>query len=862
MRRLRWAKLFALATRCVSSVGGHTAGSRFVAAGGVAVVGLGIIGPVEVGRSAPPASERPGEKEREQRLPDRPEDAAIFRSLRHQNEQRTIPKDAMPKAIARVRQLRADVAKQANQPAQALAEAAFRGGRTVARVARMPVGPLPRIGQAGGPMPEAEAAPPLGANIDPTAWTWIGPGNVGGRIRSILVHPTDPRVIWVGSVAGGVWKTASSGVSWSPLYDFMASLVISTMVLDPRNPDRLFVGTGEGFYNGDAYRGFGIFTSDDGGRNWTQLSATTGDDYRYVNRLALSSDGLVLLAATRNGLFRSEAAAPNAPGQAFMTTELMAQGGNNKIDFELLDVRFHPTDPSRCMAAGRNGRAFYSTDGGKTWSASSGITPINGFFNGRVELTYARANPQVVYASVDHRTGSPDSGQLYRSLDGGRTFVLRNTGTSYLYKQGWYANAVWAGDPTNPNLVVVAGLDIYRSTDGGLTLTKISDWRLKPKSAHADHHAIVAHAGYNGTTNRIVYFGNDGGLYRANDVTTVSTSVGWTAMNRGLGITQFFGAAGNVQSGKIAAGAQDNGTVLFDPAAGNEGYTEMTSGDGGVCAADPNDPLVLYGEYVNLTIQRSDDGGATAHDIYDGIDDAGTDASLFIAPYVLDVNDSNVMLAGGSRLWRSRTVKSPDPSWASIKPAIGTSISAIAVAQGNSKLIWVGHAINPAMADPDDGAVFKTTSGDADSPTWTRVSTAAAGLPKRYCTRITIDPSNNDRVYLTFGGYSAGNVWKTTDGGTTWKDVGGALPEVPAYTLAIHPDDSNFLYVGNEVGVFASPDGGQSWLPTNQGPTNCSVNELFWMKKVLVAATHGRGLFRIDLGSEDNGAVAEAVPVP
>lgn len=161
------------------------------------------------------------------------------------------------------------------------------------------------------------------------------------------------------------------------------------------------------------------------------------------------------------------------------------------------------------------------------------------------------------------------------------------------------------------------------------------------------------------------------------------------------------------------------------------------------------------------------------------------------------------------------------------------------MAVGNSDVIWVGH---------NNGDVYRTTNGTAVTPSWSKMDgNGSMPLPSRYNTRLTIDPTDHKVVYATFGGYSRGNVWKTTDGGMNWTNIGAQLPETPVRSLVIHPDRPKHLYIGTGVGIFASENGGTTWSPTNEGPTNCSVDELFWMKKTLVAATHGRGLFKIDL---------------
>ena len=274
----------------------------------------------------------------------------------------------------------------------------------------------------------------------------------------------------------------------------------------------------------------------------------------------------------------------------------------------------------------------------------------------------------------------------------------------------------------------------------------------------------------------------------------------------------------------------------------------MYGGDGGFCAADQTDPNYFYGEYVYLQIHRSVNGGLSSSYITAGLGDAGLpdgggepgalDSSAnFIAPFVLDPNNPNTLLAGGSNLWRSVNVKAATPAWSNIKPgANGSFISAIAVAQGDSDIIWVGH---------NNGDVYSTTNGTAASPVWTRMDLGTPNLPNRVCTRLTIDSNNYSKVYATFGGFSAGNVYRTTDGGTTWANIAGGLPSAPIRSLVIAPFNSNFLYVGTDVGVFASTDGGATWSPGNEGAANVAVDELFWMNNFLVAATHGRGLFKI-----------------
>jgi photosystem II stability/assembly factor-like uncharacterized protein len=690
---------------------------------------------------------------------------------------------------------------------------------------------------------------PKTAGIQRSGWTWQGPGNVGGRVRSIVVHPTIPGIMWAGSVGGGVWKTLNGGDSWFPLDDFMANLAVSCMVMDPTNANVLYAGTGESLagtggsfaLGGDGIQGAGIFKTTDGGTTWAQLPSTATGDFLFVNRLAINpNNSQIILAATLTGIFRT------TDGGATWTRSVPARGG-----LDITDIGFDPHNGSKCIASGF-GFVRFSTDGGVSWTIASGLPS-----SGRIEFAYFQLDPDFVYANADHNFG-----EVYRSTDGGHTFVLQNTGTQYFREsgttldQGNYDNCIWC-DPINPNIILVGGLDLWRSIDGGVTLTDIGGYS---GSIHPDQHVIVGNPIADGT--HTAFIGNDGGIFKTTDYYGVSSSGGWANLNRNLGITQFYGGAGNASSGHIVGGAQDNGTVRSS-FGGTQSWTQMIDGDGGFCAADPIDQHYLYGEYVFLTIERQVDGDPfDSGPINSGITDAGT-AANFIAPFILDPNNPNTMLAGGLRLWRSTNVKAglpSSPTWSNIKAGLADTndcISAIAVAPGNSDVIWVGHNF---------GEVFATANGTAVNPTWTRKDLGSPALPQRFCTRIAINPTNSSKVYVTFGGFSSGNVWRTTNGGATWTDISGNLPQAPVNSIVINPHITKLLYVGTEVGVFASDDDGAHWSASNDGPANVAVDELFWVDDTLCAATHGRGLFSaqpiiwVQFGLADSGIGSFAKP--
>ena len=706
--------------------------------------------------------------------------------------------------------------------------------------------------------------PTAGLNANNTGWTALGPGNIGGRTRALAIDPTDTTRLFAAGVGGGVWRSTDSGASWVPTDDLMANLAVCSMVMDPTDPNTIYAGTGEGFLNVDAIRGDGVFKTTDGGANWTQIPSTrSNSDFFYVNSLTISSNGQTLLAATTTGIFRS----PDA-GQTW----------NQAFNGGIGNIAFNPSDSSNAVAGGLdNRRAYYSTDGGASWQQAT--SPTAG--GGRVQVCYAAANTSTVYASV-----AANPSEIWRSTDGGQTYALRNAtsggqAANFLGTQGWYDNVIWAGDPTNVNLVLVGGIDLWRSTDGGNTLTPISTW-WSDQSAHADHHAIVAEPGYDGVNNRRVYFGNDGGVYMADDVTTVGNNAsepytnGWVNLNNGYAVTQFYYGAGHIGTNTIMGGAQDNGTLGYTPTQGAN-WNEVWGGDGGDVASDPSDSQVWYGEYVYLQIFRDTSGGTSASlandyicgRYWDGlqwawkpvpfrIPDAQNSQAQFIAPFELDPNDSNRLLGGGLSLWRTNDARTPNtinppggPSWASIKAPIGTSvrnhsITAIAIADGDSDIVVVGHA---------NGDIYRSTDATAANPQWQQIDTNGINAD-RQCLALTIDPDNHDLIYAAFGGFQSGNLWRTADGGQSWTDISAGLPDAPIRDVTLHPQRSTCVYLATQVGVFSSEDGGATWSPTNEGPANVACRDFFWLGCKLVCVTHGRGIFEIDL------PIANAFPAP
>ncbi len=666
-----------------------------------------------------------------------------------------------------------------------------------------------------------EASPEVPSTM-PEDWEWLGPGNIGGRIRAIVIHPSSTNTMWAGAASGGVWKTVNGGQSWAPLDDYPASLAIGCMVMEPGNPDHLYVGTGEGGYfdtiegtsNTAAILGAGIFESTDGGDTWNQMPSTDNANFQAVSRMVIDPrNTAIIFAATREGIFHSQDTGATWTQRSFEPA---------------LDIDIHPTDSSKMLAGQGHDTCLYSTDAGLSWQEASG-------FSGdvhRTEVAYAVSNPDVVYAAMSIPQNSIISSlSIWRSDDGGQTFVRKTVVGDEINSLANYTTALFV-DPTNADRILFGGQTIRRSADQGVTHFSISG------GTHSDHHVIIPHPAFNGISFNRVIGGNDGGVF-FRDEPFISSS--WTELNNNLGVTQFYGAAVNPTTGVVTGGTQDNGSMRFD--GDPEAWVKVLGGDGGFCAVDPTEADLFYVETQNLGIRRVRNVTEVTA-IAGGI----SDTENFIPYFMVDPNLPGRMLAAGRSLWRSEDVRLGNPpTWSIIKPSfcpenhfVGNNpcnISTIAVAEGDSDIIWVGH---------NDGSLFRSPNGSSANPGWLRTD---LGLPNRWVSRIAIDPRNHGRVYVSMMGYQSNNLWRTLDNGITWTQITGSgansLPNSPITAIAVHPAVSGVLVAGTDFGIYRSLDDGNSWTTSSAGPGNAAIEELLWRNEdELYVVTHGRGIYK------------------
>ncbi len=650
-------------------------------------------------------------------------------------------------------------------------------------------------------------------------WINLGPYNHGGRTRVLRFHPEDPTIMFAGAVGGGMWKSIDAGENWVPLTDHLPNLAVGCFEIDPTNPQVMYLGTGEGYFNGDAVAGIGLLKSVDAGVTWN----TTGMSYQYTQGQAVLCididplDGNIVLASTGSGLRRS-----TNGGQSFTT---VLQGNINAL------VR-DPVTPSVMLAgagypfgSGVNG-VYRSEDGGQSWVRSSdGLPPANQI--GRVVLDIYRSNTQIVYAGICgtfNYNGSQMIG-VFRSVDNGQSWtqMYDPPNEGHYASQGWYDMAI-AVKPDQSTVVLSSGLDCYKSNNSGGQFTQKSWWWFEYGNVnfvHADQHEIVFHP----ENTSEVWIVTDGGIFKSPDV-----GENWEEMNNGYVTFQYY-AMGNATLDTALAygGTQDNGTSRYD---GGQDFQDVFGGDGGYCVVDYTDDNTIYVEYQNGNRFRSDNGGLNFSEINPGIEGTGA----WVTPMVLDPFAHNTIYtstASNSQVWRSPN-QGRNSNWEIVGNSIGGEVQCLEVTPAMEGRIYAGSS----------SSVFRYDG----TGNWINVT---GNLPGQWVTRVVPDPYNPDLVYATVSGFGTGHIWKSITAGTAWTDVSGNLPNVPFQDVVVDRTDPNTLYAGGDIGVFVTNDGGLSWAVFGDGLPAARVDDMDMQASSgkLRVATHGRGMWEIATGS-------------
>ena len=653
-------------------------------------------------------------------------------------------------------------------------------------------------------------------------WTPEGPFNgnpIGGigRINVLAFHPTAPNTIFAGAPAGGLWKSTDNGTTWSTNTDLLPNLGVSGIAIDPMHPDTMYIATGDRDH-GDTYS-IGVLKSVDGGETWkpTGLTLQLTNYARLTGMVIHPTQTQHLVVSSRAGIYRT------TDGGANWT---ITQGGS----FQSLTST--PGAPHLLYAGTEsNGKVWFSRNFGQNWTVLTGASglPANG--PARCEVATTAADTNYVYALF----GANNSGLygVYRSTNKGVTWSQMHGSTPNLLDwsttgsgaggQAWYDLAI-AVSPLNKDELLIGGVNVWRSNNGGANFALSGHWYGGGGASfvHADQHWFAFRPG----TNEI-WAGNDGGMYMSPNGGLANS---WVSKNNGLSVTQYYKIATTPANPTwTIAGSQDNGTHLK-----KANWSRVRGGDGMDCGMDPANELVMYASIYYGDFTKSNNGGSSFNAPFN-LPPAG--GGNWVTPFLVSRHNGNVLYAGFTKVWKS-TNAGVSFAATSSSNLLGTdNIYVLAESPSNPDVIYAG--INQYL--------FRSMDGGA---TWSQHS---GGAGSHVITGIAVDPLDPLHIIVSRSGYVAGQkVYESYNGGVSYSNISGSLPNIPANAVAFEPGSNNLRYVGTDLGMFVRDNLLGDWVPFNAGLPNVIVNdiEILTQPRVVRIGTYGRGVWQSPFASD------------
>jgi PKD repeat protein len=666
-----------------------------------------------------------------------------------------------------------------------------------------------------------------GSELEQSKWIERGPNDIGGRTRTVMFDPNDAsnKRVFAGGVGGGLWYNNDITISdslWHNISDMWANLAVTAMDYDKSNTNIMYVGTGEGWRNADAIRGLGVWKSIDGGVSWDQLENTTGSDFRTVQSLVVHPVTNALLVGTAEGLFKS------------------TDGGStfSKIISEFIsDITFAANN---YMYVGTGnisnpGKIYGSSTDGAPFTGLSGNGLTSSSVVGRIQISTAPSADSVVYV-LTCNNGTYDVEGIYRSSNFGASWTklpmpVWSGGGNFARGQAWY-DLVSVVSPVDENVIIVGGVDLLKSIDGGQNWTQISYWnanRVSPNYVHADHHELVYVPG----SDSLLLSGSDGGL-------SITTDIGenWETRNNHYNVTQFYAAGIHPEAGNntYVSGAQDNGTILVSTPDFENGRS-VSGGDGAFCFIDQDEPQYAivssqYGNFrrlLNWTYNGSVIGGSTGDFINPGdYDDKENILYSVIANNFSNINRVTNATGSVSRELLSTSGIGGKVAHISVSPNSPAGVSNIFIGTVAGNVGYIQNAQDDALA--------------------IRTNLDFEGIGTVSC----IDIGRNDQeLVVTVSNYGVVSVYYTNNLGQEWVNVEGNLPDMPVRWAMFNPTNRKEVILATEVGIWGTKDiksDNVLWTPQINGFANVRVDMLQYRTSdyQVLATTHGRGMFTSD----------------
>jgi photosystem II stability/assembly factor-like uncharacterized protein len=671
-------------------------------------------------------------------------------------------------------------------------------------------------------------------------WTPVGPFNIGGRVNAI-VAPVGGMPAYLGAANGGVWRSDDQGSNWQPLTDNVGIFSVGALALNPLNANTLWCGTGDANGTLDGYDGTGLYLSRDRGVTWqySGLQETAHISSVVVNpqdssKVYVGAMGKAFTTDAARGFYRS------LDGGASWTRTLYVNDSTG-----VSDIAINPNHPDTIFCAtwervrrlkyrrafGVDCAVWRSADGGGTWTKVINGLPPAGENLGRIAIAVAPSRPSRIYASCTSGAIGGYAGLgLFRSDDGGESWQRADQGSLHTSAFGgfsWYFGRVVVSALDADN-VWVCGVRLMHSVDGGVSLDDATT------NAHVDQHAVWVDP----VDPNHVFIGNDGGFFY------FLGSQWQPTLN--LPITQFYdGTVDASNANKILGGAQDNGTLKTETGPFN--WVEILGADGFQCLVNPANTNNILAEWQYCSdrtgVRRSTNNGGTFSTT------AGwslSDRYNWNTPIAVSPRNPNTLLSGSQRVYKSINTGA---SWTPISADLSTNPGAATV-YGTITTVAISNAdSNLFLAGTDDGKVWRSQNAGG---VWEDISAGLPGRYVTRVAADLLDPQVVYVTFTGFGqDLHDPRVFRSVDRGSHWTSINGNLPDAPVNDLIVDAALPGTLYAGTDLGVYVTRNLGQTWTPLGGYMPIQPVwdLELHAASRKLYAFTHGRSVWALDLGT-------------
>jgi len=689
-------------------------------------------------------------------------------------------------------------------------------------------------------------------------WLSIGPVINSARVEAVQVDPIRPGTMYVAFGSGNLWKSVNNGLTWKPIFEDQPALGIGDIALAPSDPNIIYLGTGESLKKPRNFTmpGTGVYKSEDGGITWKHCGM---NDSWHIGEISVHPTNPDIVFVAVLGHFWSQ----NVNRGVYRTTD-----GGIKWEQVLFidehtganDVVISPSDPNTIYVtmwhnypgiSGENSGVFRSTDGGSSWKRLSNGFP-QGENIGRIGVAVSWSDPKKVYALVDNLNKERGkAAEVYKSLDGGASWKRTHDEELMIFPGiGWYFADIYV-NPVDDEEIYALGVRMAHSANGGKNFDLVGGdvFHIFPSVAeklHLDHCELWIHP----ENPDHLALGNDGGLF-------VSYDKGGTWMHyNNIPSGEFYDITVDRQNPyKVYGGTQDDATVSGPAQEWNQKYWDeweyvwidpWSGGDGCVTQVDPADPNTVYFSSQNGAIRRKDMTTDLSISIRPRLPEghAGELKYNFVAPYFISVHDRFTLYQAGNYVFKSVNrgddweLISSDLSISSDPEKTSLAAGAIAESPVRPGLIYLGT---------DKGAFWVSRNGGTS---WEEHS---KGLPNNFIRSIFPSKFKESRVYITLTGINYDDlqnyIYVSENYGENWRNLKANLPNEIANVIYEDPIYEEILYAGLYRGVYCSFDRGETWSLLGRNLAASCISDLIIQEDTmdLVAGTHGRGIYKINL---------------